>query len=166
MINQDQTLPCDACGGTFTFSEKEAEFYAEKGFSPPKRCGGARNVRKQTGVNPSYETCPFGGGAGGGAGARSGGYGSERPAAPRGGGSATSLRPRPMGTGVFMTGEVAKVVPDRGFGFIRAEDGQDFFFDANEFQEGGLQSLDRGDRVRFELAESPRGPRARDVQRL
>jgi CspA family cold shock protein len=174
-MSQDQTLPCDACGGTFTFSAKEAEFYAEKGFNPPRRCAGARNVRKQTGQNPKYDACPFPGGVAPG-GARGGGYGGDRggsyggdrpyrPASPRpsfgGGGS----RPRPEGMGVFMTGEVAKVIPDRGFGFIRADDGQDFFFDANEFREGGIETLDRGDRVRFELAESPRGPRARDVER-
>lgn len=152
MSDQDQTLPCDACGGGFTFTAKEAAFYADKGFAPPRRCAGARQVRKQTGQNPRYDACPFAGDA-------SAPRPAPRPAAPRG------PRPRPVGMGVFMAGAIAKVLPDRGFGFIRADDGQDFFFDADEFREGALASLDRGDRVRFELAESPRGPRARDVER-
>ena len=59
------------------------------------------------------------------------------------------------------TGTVKKVVADRGFGFITAEDGKDYFF-----HRGGLQpSLDfdrlmGGERVSFEIESSPKGPRA------
>jgi len=63
------------------------------------------------------------------------------------------------------TGTVKKVVADRGFGFIAAEDGKEYFF-----HRSGLQSsvdFDRlvgGERVTFEIEASPKGPRATDVR--
>ena len=62
------------------------------------------------------------------------------------------------------TGTIKKVVADRGFGFIAAEDGKEYFF-----HRGGLQpSLDfdhlvGGERVSFEVEASPKGPRATQV---
>ncbi|HEY6056411.1 MAG TPA: cold shock domain-containing protein [Candidatus Limnocylindrales bacterium] len=62
------------------------------------------------------------------------------------------------------TGTIKKVVSDRGFGFILAEDGKEYFF-----HRGGLQpSLDfdrlsGGERVSFEVEASPKGPRATQV---
>jgi cold shock protein len=59
------------------------------------------------------------------------------------------------------TGTVKKVVGDRGFGFITAEDGKEYFF-----HRGGLQApleferLAGGEKVSFEIESSPRGPRA------
>ena len=59
------------------------------------------------------------------------------------------------------TGIVKKVVSDRGFGFITAEDGKEYFF-----HRGGLQApldfdrLTGGEKVSFEVESSPRGPRA------
>jgi CspA family cold shock protein len=59
------------------------------------------------------------------------------------------------------TGTIKKVVADRGFGFITAEDGKDYFF-----HRGGLQlplEFDRltgGEQVTFEIEQSPKGPRA------
>ena len=63
------------------------------------------------------------------------------------------------------TGTIKKVVADRGFGFIAAEDGKEYFF-----HRSGLQSsvdFDRlvgGERVTFEVEASPKGPRATDVR--
>jgi CspA family cold shock protein len=62
------------------------------------------------------------------------------------------------------TGTIKKVVADRGFGFITAEDEKEYFF-----HRGGLDSsldFDRlvgGERVEFEIEESPKGPRAAKV---
>jgi CspA family cold shock protein len=62
------------------------------------------------------------------------------------------------------TGTVKKVVAERGFGFIVAADGKEYFF-----HRGGLDStidFDRlvgGERVEFEIEESPKGPRAAQV---
>ena len=62
------------------------------------------------------------------------------------------------------TGTIKNVVADRGFGFIAAEDGTEYFF-----HRGGLQaplefdSLAGGERVSFEIETSPKGPRAVQV---
>ena len=59
------------------------------------------------------------------------------------------------------TGTIKKIVADRGFGFITAEDAKEYFF-----HRGGLdQSLDfdrlvGGEKVEFEIEQSPKGPRA------
>ena len=63
------------------------------------------------------------------------------------------------------TGTVKKVVADRGFGFITAEDAKEYFF-----HRGGLDSsldFDRlmgGEKVEFEVENSPKGPRAARVR--
>lgn len=59
------------------------------------------------------------------------------------------------------TGSVKKVISDRGFGFITAEDGKEYFF----HRDGIVAPLDFdrlsvGDRVSFEIENSPKGPRA------
>ena len=63
------------------------------------------------------------------------------------------------------TGTIKKVVADRGFGFITAEDGKDYFF----HRSGLTASLDfdrlvGGERVEFEVEQSPKGVRAKNVQ--
>ncbi len=63
-----------------------------------------------------------------------------------------------------MNGTIKKVTRDRGFGFIRAEDGTEYFFHQSELR-GGLQfsELKEGQRVRFETQPSEKGPRAADI---
>ena len=62
-------------------------------------------------------------------------------------------------------GTVKKVVAERGFGFIVAEDAKEYFF-----HRGGLDSsldfdrLTGGERVMFEIETSPKGPRATQVR--
>jgi CspA family cold shock protein len=59
------------------------------------------------------------------------------------------------------TGTIKKVVAERGFGFIAADDAKEYFF-----HRSGLDSsldFDRlvgGEKVEFEIAQSPKGPRA------
>ena len=44
----DKTLDCRDCGNQFTFTEKEQEFYAEKGFeNEPARCPSCRAAKKE-----------------------------------------------------------------------------------------------------------------------
>jgi CspA family cold shock protein len=58
-------------------------------------------------------------------------------------------------------GTIKKVVGDRGFGFIAAEDGKEYFF-----HRGGLEApldfdrLSGGEKVSFEIETSLKGPRA------
>ena len=63
------------------------------------------------------------------------------------------------------TGTIKKVVSDRGFGFITAEDGNDYFFHRNELDSSlDFDRLNGGERVSFEVQSSPKGPRAARVQ--
>ena len=57
------------------------------------------------------------------------------------------------------TGTIKKLVADRGFGFIAAEDGKEFFFHRSG-TEGDFDSLQGGEKVSFEVEASPKGPRA------
>jgi CspA family cold shock protein len=63
-----------------------------------------------------------------------------------------------------MNGTIKKVTKDRGFGFITAEDGVEYFFHQSELR-GGLTfaELREGQRVSFEVAQSDKGPRAAEV---
>jgi CxxC-x17-CxxC domain-containing protein len=60
----DKTLTCQDCGQEFSFSADDQEFFAQKGFSEPKRCPNCRRARKQERDGGG------GGGYGGGGGAR------------------------------------------------------------------------------------------------
>lgn len=42
----DQQLQCRDCGGSFTFTDGEQEFYASKNLSAPQRCKNCRSARK------------------------------------------------------------------------------------------------------------------------
>ena len=43
----DQEITCCDCQNTFTFTDREAQFYAEKQFSTPRRCKECREIKKQ-----------------------------------------------------------------------------------------------------------------------
>ena len=64
----DKTLTCADCGQQFVFTASEQDFYAQRGFSEPRRCASCRASRKTARGN--------GGGGSGGYGA-SGGYSSS-----------------------------------------------------------------------------------------
>ena len=52
---------------------------------------------------------------------------------------------------------------DRGFGFIRMDDGDEVFIHAGGIRGKGRKDLSPGDLVEFEIATCPRGREARDV---
>jgi CspA family cold shock protein len=63
------------------------------------------------------------------------------------------------------TGTVKKIVSDRGFGFIAADDGKDYFFHRSSLSPSlDFDRLNGGERVTFEIESSPKGPRANRVQ--
>ena len=83
----DKTLTCRDCGNTFTFTEGEQDFYAQKGFGEPTRCPDCRAAKKAArnsggGYGDSYGS--YGGGGGG--------YGSDRSYGGGGGGYGRSER--------------------------------------------------------------------------
>lgn len=62
------------------------------------------------------------------------------------------------------TGIVKKIVADRGFGFITAEDAKDYFFHRGALDSSlDFDRLTGGEKVEFEIEQSPKGPRAASV---
>jgi cold shock protein len=60
-------------------------------------------------------------------------------------------------------GTIKRLVRDRGFGFIRDEGGQEWFFHRSGVQ-GSFDQLAEGQRVAFDEETSPKGPRAGNVR--
>lgn len=44
---QDKELTCADCRSKFLWSAKDQEFFAERGFSEPKRCKECRQAKKE-----------------------------------------------------------------------------------------------------------------------
>ena len=65
------------------------------------------------------------------------------------------------------TGTIKKVVSDRGFGFITAEDGKDYFFHRDGLDRSiDFDRLVGGEKVEFNIEQSPKGPRASQVRSI
>ena len=66
-----------------------------------------------------------------------------------------------------MNGTIASKT-DKGFGFIAvegaAEGDKDLFFHSNDLNGVSFDELNVGDRVTFEVAQSEKGPNAKNVQ--
>ena len=62
------------------------------------------------------------------------------------------------------TGKVKKLVRDRGFGFITAQDGAELFFHRNAVQGATFDSLTEGQAVTFDTEQGEKGPRAANVR--
>jgi cold shock protein len=54
----------------------------------------------------------------------------------------------------------------KGFGFLSQDGGADVFVHHSEIRAEGFRTLAEGDRVRFEVVQSPKGPRAANVSRI
>ncbi len=55
---------------------------------------------------------------------------------------------------------------DRGYGFIKRDGAEkDLFFHSKDLQGVEFNELREGDKVTFEVAESPKGPNAVNVKR-
>ncbi len=66
----------------------------------------------------------------------------------------------------FMKGTIKKIVRDKGFGFVVPENGQkDLFFHVNDMQPGvDFDSLQEGQMLEFDIADSQKGPKAANVR--
>jgi CspA family cold shock protein len=63
------------------------------------------------------------------------------------------------------TGTIKKVVADRGFGFITAEDAKEYFFHRSALDSSlDFDRLAGGERVTFDVEAGPKGPRAVQVR--
>ncbi len=88
----DKNLVCADCGQEFVFTASEQDFYAQRGFTEPRRCASCRASRKAArnadggGGSSSYGSYGAGGGysaGGGGGGGYGGGGGGYRDRGPR-----------------------------------------------------------------------------------
>ena len=64
-----------------------------------------------------------------------------------------------------MTGTIKKLT-DKNFGFITSDEGgNDLFFHANNLQETDFDALQEGDKVEFEVIDTPKGQAADAVRK-
>jgi CspA family cold shock protein len=55
---------------------------------------------------------------------------------------------------------------NKGYGFIKREEGQDLFVHYSSINMKGYKNLTEGDRVSFEIEETDRGPQAKNVVKV
>jgi len=92
----------------------------------------------------------------------SAGRGRSRGRGRRGRRSAPGARNVPSGPKV--RGKIKKLVRDRGFGFVRGDDGKEVFFHRSGLGGTDYDSLSEGDVVEYVVQEGPRGARAENVR--
>ena len=61
-------------------------------------------------------------------------------------------------------GTIKRLVRDRGFGFIRDDGGQEWFFHRSSVNTGSFEALNEGQRVSFDEESSSKGPRAGNIR--
>ena len=54
----------------------------------------------------------------------------------------------------------------KGFGFIEQENGPDLFVHHTDIIGEGFKTLSEGQKVRFEVEETPKGPKAKNVEKI
>ncbi|MDD5674649.1 MAG: cold-shock protein [Chitinivibrionales bacterium] len=65
------------------------------------------------------------------------------------------------------TGNVRWFNKSKGYGFIQPDDGtRDVFVHFSAIQVDGFKTLQEGEKVQFEIVESPKGSNAKDVTRV
>jgi CspA family cold shock protein len=74
--------------------------------------------------------------------------------------------PTPAPTGPKSKGRIKKMVRDRGFGFIRGDDGKEVFFHRSGMNGSDYDSISEGDTVEYVIQEGPRGARAEHVRQV
>ncbi len=74
--------------------------------------------------------------------------------------------PTPAPTGPKSKGRIKKMVRDRGFGFIRGDDGKEVFFHRSGMNGTDYDNISEGDTVEYVIQEGPRGARAEHVRAI
>ena len=65
-----------------------------------------------------------------------------------------------------MKGEIKKLLRERGYGFISAEDGTEVFFHSSALEGTEFGTLQEGDSVEFSVERGPKGPRAVNIRMI
>jgi cold shock protein len=63
-----------------------------------------------------------------------------------------------------MNGKIKRLVNAKGFGFIAADDGNEYFFHQSACTQTPFDELREGQAVTFERGEGPKGPRGENVR--
>jgi len=63
-------------------------------------------------------------------------------------------------------GKVRWFSEKKGFGFIEQDNGQDLFVDHTSITGEVFKTLSEGQRVRFAVEETPKGPKAKNVEKI
>lgn len=63
-----------------------------------------------------------------------------------------------------LTGSVIRIVSDKGFGFIRGSDNQEYFFHRSSVRNNTFDDLNDHAQVTFTPTQGPKGSRAEDVE--
>jgi cold shock protein len=61
-------------------------------------------------------------------------------------------------------GTIKRLVSDKGFGFVAAQDGSEYFFHQSACVETRFDELREGQAVTFDKGQGPKGPRAENVR--
>ncbi|NIS62005.1 MAG: cold shock domain-containing protein [Proteobacteria bacterium] len=65
-----------------------------------------------------------------------------------------------------LKGTVKRLIRERGFGFISAEDGREIFFHRSALEGIDFETLEQGNSVEFNVERGPKGPRAVNVKMI
>ena len=63
-----------------------------------------------------------------------------------------------------MKGTIKRLIRERGFGFISAEDGTEVFFHRSALQDINFDTLEEGNSVEFDSESGDKGPRAVNIK--
>ena len=63
-----------------------------------------------------------------------------------------------------VSGTIKRIVGDKGFGFVAADDGTEYFFHNSACTGVRFAELREGQAVTFEKGQGPKGPRAENVK--
>ena len=61
-------------------------------------------------------------------------------------------------------GTIKRLVSEKGFGFLAAADGSEYFFHQSACNGCQFDSLREGQAVTFETGQGPKGPRAENIR--
>ena len=61
-------------------------------------------------------------------------------------------------------GTIKRLVSEKGFGFVQAEDGTEYFFHQSACVDIRFDDLREGQSLTFEKGQGPKGPRAENIR--
>ena len=64
-----------------------------------------------------------------------------------------------------MQGVIKRLISDKGFGFVQASDGNEYFFHQSAVVDGRFDELREGQSLTFDTGQGPKGPRAENIRR-